>query len=93
MVIMNTRNTKLMYAVEYESVNGGQTFDIFGKRAEALKCFEQISQYGGEYKPLYIFRALFNKELIYKEKTGQWNYEDLSGLICSGGEIVKKPLR
>lgn len=79
-----------MYAVEYESVQGRQTFDIFGKYSGALKYFKEIPQFGNEYKPLFIFKALFNKELIFKEEDGQWNYDDYSDLICSGYEIVSK---
>ena len=72
--------TKVFYGVEYSSGNDGQTFDIFSSLKEAKLFSKNIINLGKEYKPLYIFKADFNSQNVFKENN-QWSYEDYSDTI------------
>lgn len=74
MVVMQSQE---MFAVEYQSADGGQTFDIFSSLKKASDFVEKIPLLGKEYKPLFLFKADFNLERIFKDN-GCWNYDDYS---------------
>jgi hypothetical protein len=72
-------NAKTFYAVEYNSVNDRQTFDIFPTLREANSFVKKILSFGKYYKPLFIFKADFNN--YFQEENGSWNYDDYSDTI------------
>ena len=74
--------TKAMYALEYKSFDGGITFDIFETYKKAKIFAGKISKYGHQYWPLFIFRAKFNNNRIFKEDDN-WNYDDFSDTFNS----------
>ncbi len=71
--------TKTFYAVEYQSIDERQTFDIFPSLKEANAFVKKISNFGKEYIPLFIFKADFKN--YFQEKNGCWNYDDYSDSI------------
>ena len=77
---MVNMQAKTFYAVEYKSGNDGQTFDIFTTLKSAKSFTKEMISIGGEYKPLFIFKADFNLENVYIENN-TWNYEDFSNTI------------
>ncbi len=72
--------TKTFYGVEYKSGNDGQTYDIFTKLKQARLFCKNILKYGEEYKLLYIFKAEFNQQNVYRENN-KWNYDDSMNTI------------
>ncbi len=72
--------TKTFYGVEYKSAGDGQTFDIFPTLKEAKLFSKSIVSFGKEYNPLYIFKAEFNRQNVFKENN-QWNYDDYPDTI------------
>ena len=79
-----------MFAVEYQSADGGQTFDIFSSLEEVTNFVEKISSLGKEYKPLFLFKANFNLKRIFKD-SDCWNYDDYSDTYdLSSVKIIHK---
>lgn len=66
---------KRMYGVECTQPDTDTTvMEIFETPEDAVQCFNKE-------RGIYIFSAMFDEELIYKEDTGEWNYEDCNGLF------------
>lgn len=81
--------TKIMYGVEHQyCFDEVSSFEIFETLDEA-NTFLSGNLWGKNHKPLFIFKADFNKELIFREDDGKWNYEDYSNLILGNYKIVK----
>lgn len=71
-----------MYAVEhYYKSEERSTHEIFETLNEAELFSLDENRWSKNHFPLFIFKADFNSELIYREKNGVWNYEDFSDTI------------
>lgn len=69
-----------MFAVEYyNTFDNTSTYNIFTK-LKLAQAFCDKTVWNKNYFPLYIFKADFNKERIYRENE-EWNYEDCSDTI------------
>lgn len=81
--------TKIMYGVEHQyQFDETSTFEIFETLDEA-NSFLSENLWDKNHKPLFIFKADFNKDLIFKESDGKWNYEDYNNLILGKYQIIK----
>lgn len=81
--------TKIMYGVEHQyHFDEVSSFEIFETLDEA-NSFLSENFWDKNHKPLFIFKADFNKDLIFKESDGKWNYEDYSNLILGNYRIIK----
>ncbi|TRX34897.1 hypothetical protein [Flavobacterium restrictum] len=79
--------TKTFYAVEYNSINDRQTFDIFPTLKEANSFVKKVLSFGKDYKPLFIFKADFKN--CFQEENGSWNYDDYSDTIFKQHKYFK----
>lgn len=59
-----------MFGLEYKSYDGACTFDIFETIQGAEEFAGRVKKLGFQYAPLFIFKAKFNPERIYRE--GRW---------------------
>ncbi len=72
----------ILFAIEYETDFNSTTYEIFDTLKEAKKFADDCDV------PLYIFKADFSKNSIYREKDGHWNYDDGAG-VFKNSKIVK----
>lgn len=79
---------KKMYAVEHRYKDGRGTYDIFEELSLAISFSESEKNWSEEHQPLFIFKADFNLDLIYKTDSG-WNYDDFSDTILGGYHKIK----
>lgn len=81
--------TVLMYGVEHCYIdNGRSTYEIFNSLEKAKEFVKNNQNWTENNKPLFIFKAMFNKELIYRQGK-EWNYDDFSDTIISDYEIIE----
>ena len=62
--------------------------DIFEELSLAISFSESEKNWSEEHQPLFIFKADFNLDLIYKTDSG-WNYDDFSDTILGGYHKIK----
>lgn len=81
---------KTMYGVEHCNYNSGRsTYEIFENKNEAENFSNTVSNWKEDNFPLFIFKATFNQNLVFKEKNGDWNYDDFSNTILGDYEIIQ----
>lgn len=81
--------TILMYGVEHCYIdNGRSTYEIFDSLKKANEFVKNDENWTNNHKPLFIFKAMFNKELIYQQGK-EWNYDDFCDTIVDDYEIIK----
>lgn len=81
---------KIMYAVEHCYANAGSTYEIFETLKESKEFCSLKQNWNKEHYPTFIFKAKFNLELIYKEDSGRWNYDDFSNTILGNYKVVQR---
>lgn len=87
---MNNRLTQPMYAVEHAYSDGRQTYDIFPTQEAAAAYCGNTANWSETHKPLFMFKADFNADLIYfDEQLNGWNYEDFADTIIGNYTIIQ----
>lgn len=81
-------NIKEMFGVEHCYDDGASTYEIFETFSKAEMFCETKENWNKVNQPLFIFKANFNTEHIYKENDG-WNYDDFSNTILDDYEKIK----
>lgn len=81
-------NFKKMFGVEHCYEDGSSTYELFETFDKAQLFCENEKNWNSLNQPLYIFKADFNTELIFKEKD-VWNYDDFSDTILGNYEKLK----
>ncbi len=78
-----------MYGVEhYYYSDDSSTYEIFESIEDAYN-YCNSSKWTDDNIPMFIFKAIFNLDLIYKEEDGIWNYDDYVDTIVGNYEIIK----
>lgn len=85
---LEQNNAKLMFAVEHCYDDGASTYEIFETLNEAEVFCETKNNWSKVNQPLFIFKANFNIEHLYKEDGG-WNYDDFSNTILNDYVKIK----
>ena len=73
-----------MFGVEhYYASEDSSTYEIFPTLSEAETFCADNSFWSDGHYPLFIFKAEFNRDRIFREKEprGRWNYDDYSDTI------------
>ena len=79
-----------MYAVEHAYSDGRQTYDIFLTKEAAIAFCGNAANWTETHKPLFMFKADFNADLIYfDEQLNGWNYEDFADTIIGNYTIIR----
>lgn len=79
-----------MYGVEHKYLDDdSSTFEIFETLDDALSFSLNQDIWSKKHKPTSIFKAGFNKELIFKNNDNQWNYDDYADLILGNYKEIK----
>lgn len=70
--------TKSMFAVEFYNCLPN---DVESSTYNIYPTIQEAKTFASQMFVLYIFMADFNVNRIYKEESGEWNYEDLSDTL------------
>ena len=81
--------TRIMYGIEHAYSDGRQTYEIFSTSKEAEVFLQNDNIWNENHIPLFIFKADFNTDLLYKEDNKHWNYDDFSNAIVGNYEEIK----
>lgn len=81
---------KTMYGVEHCYYNNGRsTYEIFDGRKQAESFCNNASNWKEDNFPLFVFKANFNQDLIFKEENGRWNYDDFGNTILGNYKVIQ----
>ena len=87
---LENHNRKEMYGVEHCYNDGSSTYEIFETLSDAKSFCQNEESWSEDNKPLFIFKADFNSELIYLEDgSSRWNYDDFNMTILGNFKNVK----
>jgi len=79
-----------MYGVEhYYAEDDASTYEIFETLEQAEEFCINDKNWNKNHFPLFIFKADFNTNCIYKEEDGEWNYEDYADTIIRYHSFIK----
>ena len=87
---MEIKDTKLkvMFGVEHCYIDGASTYEIFETFSKAKAFCENDRNWSNNNHPLFIFKADFNSELIFKENN-EWNYDDFVDTILGNYNVLE----
>jgi len=81
-------NKKIMFGVEHCYNDGASTYEIFATFNEAKVFCENTENWSAVNQPLFIFKADFNINLIFKENNS-WNYDSFGDTVVGNFNKIK----
>lgn len=81
-------NKKEMFGVEHCYNDGSSTYEIFETLNESKTFCENVENWSDVNQPLFIFKADFNVNLIFRENNS-WNYDDFGDTILGNFKKVR----